>query len=522
MTQEPTGGYVPADVIAALQPWAFWAPNTALSLAQQQADLGLRAWEEQQRAATAMADVQARLAAPQAQAGASVYGAQVAAQSALDQELIRSKTQLAGIQAQIASDLQRAAGGDQNAANRLQAELGLQAQVANQTTALQLAKMAGSGDLRDNFARLLYLKGYGPQPGVASALQGLPSPFIQAPTVKFSEYGPPPTVEGVSGGVGGFSLPKYAPPQAPSFQMPSVVSLGGGAPPKIDLAFAFTSIYDILKGFAPSLDFGGGGGTAPAAPAPAAAPAAQASPNSAMANYIAQTAGMGVLNDLLFPKAGHGATVRLKSGESIIVGDPVRPGEPNPELATVRWGRYGLELKITPLRKMAYGGTVTSAGGDAAPRRWIDRLGQRYLQRRQAQAQQAAPPPSPPVAPPAVAPPAATPPPDAGRPAAPQWLAHAGAQGIPVSDLPVVRALMTGNAGPAFTAIQRPVAPELGLTQGVPLPFEAATTYRSLSPAEQAQALQLWSYLGIPEDVARYWINVATPGWRTAGLQVGY
>src|SRR3972149_9183198 len=199
----PTQAQFPTDVLAGLYPWMTYGPNMALNLALAQYQGGNQL-QGQQIAANAA--LQGDVMRSQATLGA----AGISAQGGIDQQLISTAGQLKGLQASIAADIIRAQGGDQNAANRLQAELGLQAQLANQQTNLQLAKMGGSGDLRDNFARMLYLKGMGGQPGAFSAQQGLPSPWVTAPNVEFSPYAAPPTVGSVSAPQSNFSMPQIS------------------------------------------------------------------------------------------------------------------------------------------------------------------------------------------------------------------------------------------------------------------------------------------------------------------------
>src|SRR3990167_9035857 len=174
----PEGQVYPTTLLDSLYPYYALQGNTALQLALAQYGGADRAAQINAQLQGDTMRANATTAAAGIGAGASAYGAQVGALA-----------QLAATNADAATKVLVAAGGDKNAANRLAAELMMQAGLANQTMGWNLSKAAGSGDLRDNFARMLYLVGQGGQPGVTSAMNGLPSPWVTAPGVSYSEYG---------------------------------------------------------------------------------------------------------------------------------------------------------------------------------------------------------------------------------------------------------------------------------------------------------------------------------------------
>src|SRR3990167_180669 len=223
----PEGQVFPTTLLDSLYPYFALQGNTALQLAlaqygsrDTQAQLNAQLQGDAMRA-------NATTAAAGIGAGASAYGAQVSALA-----------QLAATNADAATRVLIAAGGDKNAANRLAAELMMQAGLANQATTMELGRRGGSGDLRENFGRMLALSGQGAMPGVFSAMNGLPSPYVTAPGVNYSDYGAAPQAS--------MNLPSYNPGAAPSFSAPNVTV------PNMDLGALYGSIFSGLGGLAGS------------------------------------------------------------------------------------------------------------------------------------------------------------------------------------------------------------------------------------------------------------------------------
>ncbi len=592
----PPGQVIPTDVLNALFPYFSLQGNTALQLALAQygnqnagaqLQAGLAGDAMKANAATAAAGIGA---------GASAYGAQVGALA-----------QLAAVNAQAANQVLIASGGDQNAANRLAAELMMNAGLANQSTDLQaqlanqqmgwnLAKAAGSGDLRENFARMLYLGGGGPQPGLTSALNGLPSPWVTAqqvtaPGVNFTPYG--------EAAQASMNLPAYQGGNIPTFSAPNIQM------PNTDLGALYSSLYGTLGGLA-----GGGfgaplpgstGGTVPGGgsqysivggdymPTPIADPANDAAAAAKKAAYLASHSMAG------------GGIVRLARGDTVQVGEglnqegvrmgtselikpiadgfkvmpQVRPGveeyrDPNSGRVTDYTSRplgmatggsisgaipgfhwYNPEDAIAPgvtlpspqisnlgglpgpaLPTGAPGGNISSLWSKFLPPQFQNQPGFTYYKQPMVTM---APNPAPeaPVY-------------DAGlsgvipeipaggspdvRPGGTTDTVPTGPTvlqpgqltpgGPTVSQLPFFQALMSGNISPsAWGSIPRPTAPELGITGGIPLPWERASTFRRSDPIQQQAMSQLWSYLGVPIQMQQYWINQATPGFRFSPTQ---
>lgn len=218
---------VPTDVMAALFP--YWSQMMSgpmdLALAQYQGNNARDIASTQANASmyNAQTDAQARMAAAQA----SIAAQQVQSQAALK-----------GIQAQIAADIQRAQGGDRNAAFRLQSELQLQAQIANQNNRLQVAQLASSTGLRDAVAARMFVKGLGPQAQFGSAMLAGPMQEITPGQVQFQGYGNAPTVDTNVGG-GNWTAPSFAPPP--------MISGGGGSSSGLDLNSLFGQSNDMFK-----------------------------------------------------------------------------------------------------------------------------------------------------------------------------------------------------------------------------------------------------------------------------------
>ena len=118
------------------------------------------------------ADVAARIQAAQIGASGGIEQARIGAMGGYAQQQLQTGGAVAMSNAQIAGDLQRAQGGDRNAALRLQAELGLQSQLANNQDRMRIAQLASSTGLRDALAARGYVRGMGPQPEYGSAWLG--------------------------------------------------------------------------------------------------------------------------------------------------------------------------------------------------------------------------------------------------------------------------------------------------------------------------------------------------------------
>lgn len=508
-----TSGFVPTDFMNSAFPYLTFGPNMAFNLAQLNA-------QSSNAAMAANANLQGSAMA----ANASVAGAGIGAQAQIDSQLIQTRGQLQALQASIAADIQRAQGGDQNAALRLQSQLSMQAQLANQQTGLELARMGASGNLMDNFARMRYLGGTGPQPGIESALNGLPSPFVNAnPQVGFASYGAAPTVN--------MDLPSGSPINIPSF---SAGSVGPG--------YRAPSLSDIMGPGLPVFNFGetpppppltGGGftGTLPYDPStitgPTGVDGGTILPNNGGVVYSTPEQQQGVLDYINNQGGIHmakGGDVKIKNGESVIIGDPQRPGVPNPEVVSVvNFGKDGMGLRVTPLHQMkayAFGtGGVADWFKSAIKNPWQKTPLQEH-QEALTQAKATADTLS-----------STTPPPpqaaDNARESASTYDAGTGTglkpgqltEGGPsFTDTPLWQAVSSGRAGGAGqlwnSGMARPTGADYGITGGVPLPWERSGTFHRLGGLEQQNMLQLYQSLGIPPEKAMEWINQSTPGYR--------
>lgn len=495
-----TSGFAPTDFMNSAYPYLTFGPNMAFNLAQLNA-------QSSNAAMAANANLQGSAMA----ANASVAGAGIGAQAQIDSQLIQTRGQLQALQASIAADIQRAQGGDQNAALRLQSQLSMQAQLANQQTGLELARMGASGNLMDNFARMRYLGGTGPQPGIESALNGLPSPFVNAnPQVGFASYGAAPTVN--------MNLPSGSPINIPSF---SAGSVGPG--------YTAPSLSDIMGPGLPVFNFGG----TPPPPPPVANPNGGA-PGVVAANgqllpipdpvNAAQAGDKLAAWQAAHPGMAKGGDVKIKNGESVIIGDPQRPGVPNPEVVSVvNFGKDGMGLRVTPLHQMkayAFGtGGVADWFKSAVKNPWQKTPLQEH-QEALTQAKATADTLS-----------STTPPPpqaaDNARESASTYDAGTGTglkpgqltEGGPsFTDTPLWQAVSSGRAGGAGqlwnSGMARPTGADYGITGGVPLPWERSGTFHRLGGLEQQNMLQLYQSLGIPPEKAMEWINQSTPGYR--------
>jgi hypothetical protein len=520
----PEGQVYPTTLLDSLYPYYALQGNTALQLAlaqygsrDTQAQLNAQLQGDAMRA-------NATTAAAGIGAGASAYGAQVGALA-----------QLAATNADAATRVLIAAGGDKNAANRLAAELMMQAGLANQATTMELGRRGGSGDLRENFGRMLALAGQGSMPGTFSAMNGLPSPYITAPGVQYSEYGSAPQAS--------MNLPSYNAASVPSFSAPNVTV------PNMDLGALYGSLYSGLGGLA-----GTGLGTAPTAPTglngngvinPTVAPVpGQPVPGGTAitgggfvsdqrADQVALDQGLGYLNNLIYG-AGNGPTP-MAGGGTLRPGETALVGERGPEIAENIGGR----VQVKPIKyQLAEGGSFDYGGGDlptgiggdvprnAAGYSLESPLAKLQRQRKEAAAAKAeadavltAPDPTPTPTDIAAS---TTQSYDAGLPgqSAPLTPGQLTPGGPLLTDLPFYKALMSGQSGPAWNAnIQRPTAPEVGITEGVPLPFERSNVYQRSDPIQQQAMSQLWAFMGVPEAMQNFWLTRSTPGYRANPVQ---
>lgn len=531
----PQGQVYPTTLLDSLYPYYALQGNTALQLAlAQYGSRDTQAQLQAQLAGDAMR-ANATTAAAGIGAGASAYGAQVGALA-----------QLAATNADAATRVLIAAGGDKNAANRLAAELMMQAGLANQATTMELGRRAGSGDLRENFGRMLALGGGGAMPGAFSAMNGLPSPYITAPGVQYSEYGQAPQAS--------MNLPSYNQGSVPSFSAPNVTV------PNMDLGALYGSIFSGLGGLAGSglgspTGLNGNGPISPTmgndAP-PIVGGTYAGSPVSggtytyqgnvlpdADANTVALDQGLGALNSLIYGMAGGGT---LRPGETALV------GERGPEIAQ----NVGGQVQVKPIKyQLAEGGSFDYGGGDlptgiggtGSRTRWNPMDNSAFSQfiperfrnqpgfqmgtplerdkaaRTEAEAVLDAPPPTPTPTDIAASTTSSY---DAGLPgqSAPLTPGQLTPGGPLLTDLPFYKALMSGQGGPAWNAnIQRVAAPELGINEGVPLPFERSNVYQRSDPIQRQAMSQLWQYLGIPPEMQAFWINSSTPGYRGSPVQ---
>ena len=85
-----------------------------------------------------------------------------------------------------------------------------------------------------------------------------------------------------------------------------------------------------------------------------------------------------------------------------------------------------------------------------------------------------------------------------------------------LNQLPALRAIRGERSLPAFQQYGGPVGlPEIGITQPLPFPAQAAAPFRKLVPSAQEQILDLYQAAGIPRRMAIEQILAATPGYRS-------
>lgn len=563
------GGYTPYGALNAMYPYATYGPNAALQMA-------LAQYSGQNALAQQAMQSNASMSNAATAAGASVAGAQIGAQGQLDAQYIQSIATLQGLDASIKADLIRAAGGDQNDINKLNATLQMQAGIANQNMAWNIAQGRGSGKLFDNFAVMAYLGGEGGPPDSLGALNGLPSPWVTAPTAQFTPYGAAPNVNmslprgsvgngGWSGGGGGgFAVPgagdlgamyQGALGNFANWANPNGNALEFGTPPPPVATNPYAA--PVIGGNAP----GGGNYTYD-----------QQIIDANSANRIALDGGLGALNAAIYGNntgAAKGATISLGKNDAVQVGEGVnnegvragtaeimKPVGTN-SMRVMPQVAPGVELYRDPVTRDTYDatGARSAAWGDTfgfdpnqtqgdptdgspwdygsggAYSTFGDLTGMNAIRgarnagflktplqkdteaRTAAQAVIDSPAP----------PPTATDNANTSTNTYDAGLTPPGALtpgGPTVSSLPFFQSLMSGNVGPAWNGnIQRPTAPWLGINQGVPLPFERSSTFHQSNPANQAAMMQLWQALGIPPETAMYWIRASTPGERFNPIQ---
>jgi len=165
----------PPELLNALFQYANAGPNTALQLAL------------------------AQYGAQQSQAQHPYFdpavAATIGANAGIQQQGIQTGGAVNIANANNAAMLLAAAGGDKNAAARLQAQLALEAAQANQQQYGKLIDAATSTGLRDQLFARNFIRG-GSQPAFGSALGVIGQPsWITAPNVGYSEYGAAPVAQ---------------------------------------------------------------------------------------------------------------------------------------------------------------------------------------------------------------------------------------------------------------------------------------------------------------------------------------
>lgn len=195
---ETTYGFIPVGALESFYPYLTFQPALASDLAKAQ-------FQEESLALRTQLMAQAQLQGDQIRAQAQITSAQIAADATVASANIRAGAdiQVAQIQNQgllertrmeIAGTLEQQRMGDASAAQRLEAQLKLQAMIANQATTLKLIEMLGSGNLRDQISARLAIRGLGEQPGVASNLGQLGSMLgnlqVSAPSVPQPQASP--------------------------------------------------------------------------------------------------------------------------------------------------------------------------------------------------------------------------------------------------------------------------------------------------------------------------------------------
>ena len=170
-------GFIPTDFIDAIMPFLTQSLASQVS-SQGNIQSGLNAQtsaaSQQQAAATS---AQAQIGAANIGAQATIGSATISAQGGIQQQLIQAEQRLIQLRAEIERDIKLANAGDKNAAFRLEAELKLEAQIANQATRAQftlgLLEAAGKTGLRDALTSRRFARGLGGQALFGSALGGL-------------------------------------------------------------------------------------------------------------------------------------------------------------------------------------------------------------------------------------------------------------------------------------------------------------------------------------------------------------
>src|SRR3990167_9156335 len=277
-------GYLPYGVLDALFPYLTFLPNL-------QAQFAMNAQ-----------DIAGRNQAAQIGAGAQLGAAGISAQA----QMAAVQAGLRESQARMQTDIILAQGGDKNAAARLSAELGLQAQLANQANRLQVAGLASSGGLRDSIQARMFTHGVGAQPGFGSSMLARPLQEITAPNVNFYDYGAAPTID----------------TNMPNINIPSMSHIsgtGGGA--------SMPQLPDFSSLLAGIFGTGAAGG-----PQTGSASATSWRPGTAAPSTLTDFAQKQLhrWKPTLMANGGE-----IRRGGSAIVGDPQRDGRPNPEVVTL-------------------------------------------------------------------------------------------------------------------------------------------------------------------------------------------
>jgi len=227
----------PPELLNALFQYANAGPNTALQLALAQYG------SQQTQAQHPYFD--------------PAVAATIGANAGIQQQGIQTGGAVNIANANNAAMLLAAAGGDKNAAARLQAQLALQAAEANQQQYGKLIDAATSTGLRDQLYARNFIRG-GQQPAFGSALGTIGQPtWISAPNVGYSEYGSAPTA------------------QAPA--MPSLAPVPSGGPiwstPGGSSGGDIGALYQSLLGMTQGAFGGFSSNYAPTQPAPTPSPA---------------------------------------------------------------------------------------------------------------------------------------------------------------------------------------------------------------------------------------------------------
>ena len=121
---------------------------------------------------------------------ASTTNAGISAGATIGSQNIASGANVSIANAQIQGDLIKAAGGDRNAAARLEAQLGLDAAQSNQGLQQTILGLLSQTGLRDQLQARAFTRGFGDQPGFGGALNGFLKGVqpIAPPSVNFFDY----------------------------------------------------------------------------------------------------------------------------------------------------------------------------------------------------------------------------------------------------------------------------------------------------------------------------------------------